>query len=274
MPGLMVDRRHCDLSPRCERDDRMTIDQVRHVPLRAASWNAGEVTAAIEEIAADALAHFDAARFWPVHPLDDGVADGNASFYIGATGMIWALDYLGRVGATEPHFDFRPVLPRLIEVNKAQFAAMDYSAHGSLLFGDLGTALLAMRLDPSPATADVIEARAAANTALPVRELMWGLPGSMLACVHMGEMTGEPRWPALFATQAARLLDDLEDTAHGPLWMQDLYGSRLRFLGAVHGYAGNMIPLIRGWDWLTEEQRARVAAAVPRTLIANAERSD
>ena len=249
------------------------IDQARHVPLRAVPWNTGEAAAAIEEIVSDALAHFDAARFWPAHPLDD-VSDGHTSVYLGATGMIWALDDLGRTGATTNHFDFRPVLPSLIEANKAEFAAMDYAAHGSLLFGDLGTALLAMRLDPSPSIADAIEVRAAANTSLPVRELMWGLPGSMLACVHMAQMTGEPRWRALFATQAARLLDDLEDTADGPLWTQDLYGSKLRFLGAVHGFAGNMIPLIHGWDWLTDEQRARLAGAVPRILVANAQRSD
>jgi hypothetical protein len=41
----------------------------------------------------------------------------------------------------------------------------------------------------------------------------------------------------------------------------------------VHGYAGNMIALMRGWEWLTDAQRARIAAAVPRTLAANAWRS-
>ena len=51
-------------------------------------------------------------------------------------------------------------------------------SRGSLLFGDLGVALLVMRVDPIPAIADQIYARADANTTLPVRELMWGMPGS------------------------------------------------------------------------------------------------
>lgn len=131
-----------------------------------------------------------------------------------------------------------------------------------------------MSMTPTPSIADAIHARAEANTSLPVRELMWGLPGSMLACIHMAEMTGEPRWRALFAAQAVRLLDELEETADGPLWTQDLYGKHLRYLGPVHGYAGNMIPLIRGWDWLADDQRARVAEAVPRTLAMNVWRSD
>jgi hypothetical protein len=153
-------------------------------------------------------------------------------------------------------------------------AAYEYSEHGSLLFGDMGTALLIMRLAPEPAIADIVYARASANTQLPVRELMWGLPGSMLACLSMAEMTGELRWRTVFAAQAQRLLADLQETDDGPIWVQALSGRRQKFLGPVHGYAGNMIPLMRGWEWLTESQRARIVDAVPRTLNKNAWRSD
>jgi hypothetical protein len=74
--------------------------------------------------------------------------------------------------------------------------------------------------------------------------------------------------------QAARLLAELEDTEFGPLWTQDLYGSHERWLGPVHGYAGNMLALLRGWDWLSAEQRARIADAVPKTLSQTAARSE
>lgn len=250
------------------------LEKARHVPLRDVPWSADEAAKAIAEIVSDTLTHFNAARFWPAHPLDDGVSDGNTSFYFGATGVIWALEYLRRVGATKFGFDFRPLLPRLLEANRAEFAKGPYSAHGSFLFGDLGTCLVATRLSPKSALADVVYTRAEANLRLPIRELMWGMPGSMLACVHMNEMTGEPRWRALFEAQAVRLLEELEETLEGPLWTQDLYGSRRHWLGPVHGYAGNMIPLICGWNWLTDGQRARIAEAVPRTLAANVWRSE
>jgi Lanthionine synthetase C-like protein len=103
---------------------------------------------------------------------------------------------------------------------------------------------------------------------------MWGMPGSMLAAIHMAEMTQEPRWRVLFEVQAARLFADLEDTPQGPLWTQDLYGAKDRWLGPVHGFAGNVIPLLRGWDWLTPTQQAQVAEFVPKTLAANAWRSE
>jgi hypothetical protein len=251
------------------------IEYARHVPLRSDSWSESDVFAAIDDIVADGLEHFDCERLWPAHPLDERVADGHTSFYFGATGMIWAIDYLSRVGASKERFDFRPFLPRLMDVNRAeQPRYQDYAAHGSLLLGDLGTALMVMRLDPDPAIADLVYARANANTSLPVRELMWGTPGSMIACTHMAEMTTEQRWRDLFTIQAARLLRELEETDDGPLWTQDLYGRQLRYLGPVHGYAGNMIALMRGWEWLTDDQRARIASAVPATMTANAWRSD
>jgi Lanthionine synthetase C-like protein len=244
-----------------------------HVPLRPIAWNATEATTAIAEIVTDALANFDRTHFWPAHPREDGLPDGTASFYFGATGVIWALDYLRRVGATKTSFDFGPALPCLVENNNAEFVKRDYSTHGSLLFGDLGTALLLMRLRPEPALAERIYASADANTSLPIRELMWGMPGSMLACIHMHEMTGDERWRALFITQAVRLLSALEETDLGPLWRQDLYGRHHQWLGPVHGYAGNMIPLLRGWNWLEQAQRNQITKVIPQTLARNAWRT-
>ena len=164
------------------------IEPARHVPLRPIRWSESDAAAAIEDIVADGLEHFDAERFWPAHPLDEGIRDGHTSFYFGATGMVWGIDYLGRVGATKARFDFRPFLPRLLEASQAEFAKWKYAAHGSLLLGDIGAALVVMRLDPDSAIADLVYARADANTTLPVRELMWGIPGSMIACCHMEAM--------------------------------------------------------------------------------------
>ncbi|MEA2860076.1 MAG: hypothetical protein QOC72_2115 [Methylobacteriaceae bacterium] len=249
----------------------------RHRALTHDAWNESAARAAIEEIAADAIAEFHPDTFWPGHPSDDGVGDGNPTFYTGAAGVIWALDYLHRIGATHLAQDFRPILPALLERTIAAFennSPPDYAKHGSLLKGDMGAALLAMRLAPTSSLTDLVHRRAEANMNLPIRELMWGMPGSMLAAIHMAEMTNEPRWRDLFDTQAARLLAALEDTPQGLLWTQDLYGENDRWLGPVHGFAGNVVPLLRGWNWLTPAQQAYVAEFVPRTLAANAWRSE
>jgi len=67
-----------------------------------------------------------------------------------------------------------------------------------------------MRLAPSEAIADLIYERAAINTQLSCRELMWGMPDQ--CCVRrMAENDGDSRWQTLFAAQARRLLADLEE---------------------------------------------------------------
>ncbi|UPK02037.1 LanC-like protein [Bradyrhizobium sp. 170] len=249
----------------------------RHRALTQDAWSELTARAVIEEISADAIAHFDPNTFWPGHPSGEREEDGDPSFYKGAAGVIWALDYLHRVGATRVAEDFRPAIPRLMERTIADFEISfptDYEKHGSLLRGDMGSALLAMRLAPTTSLADLVHSRAEANNELPIRELMWGMPGSMLAAIHMAEMTQETRWRVLFEMQAARLLAELEDTPQGLLWTQDLYGERDRWLGPVHGFAGNVIPLLRGWDWLTPTQQAQVAEFVPKTLAANAWQSE
>ena len=106
------------------------IERARHVPLRLAPWDPSDIATAIEEIVVDALDHFDNDGFWPAHPLDDLRKDGNSSVYIGASGVIWALDYLWRAGATKSRRDFSPVLPGLLERTKIEMQSFgDYAKH-------------------------------------------------------------------------------------------------------------------------------------------------
>ena len=95
-----------------------------------------------------------------VTPAANGRKDGDPSFYKGAAGVIWALDYLHRVGAVSVSRDFRPVLPKLLERTITNFEAgssADYAKHGSLLRGDMGAALLAMRLAPTSSLTDLVQ---------------------------------------------------------------------------------------------------------------------
>jgi hypothetical protein len=173
------------------------IDLGRHRTLTHDAWSELAVRATIEEIAADAIANFHPDTLWPLHPSDEGVGDGNPSFYRGAAGVIWALDYLHRIGATRVAEDFRPVLPRLMERTIVDFesnAPAGYTKHGSLLRGDMGAALLAMRLAPTSSLADLVHTRAEANNGLPIRELMWGMPGSM-SLLARANATSSLAWP-------------------------------------------------------------------------------
>ena len=250
------------------------FQRTRHFTPTFQAWNTGEAEAAIREIASDALTALDMYTLWPAHPMDDGLPDGLGSLYFGAAGVVWALDHLARAGAVAPTPNLLPVLTTALERNAPWFASAGCPGHASLLMGDLGIQLVAMRVAPDQGLADEIYTLAATNTGLPTVELMWGLPGSMLACLHMRAMTGDARFETLFQTQATRLLEELEADDGGPIWTQDLCGSRQRWLGPVHGFAGNMLPLLHGWNLLTPDQHAVVSDAVPRTLASHAVRSE
>jgi lanthionine synthetase-like protein len=261
------------MMPTVQAFNRM-FQHTRHFTPELRTWDESVARSAITEIAADAVARANMTTLWPSHPMDDGLRDGNGSLYFGGAGVVWTLDYLRRVHAITEDPDLELLVSAARERNAPWFATTQYCRHASLLMGELGILLVQMRIAPDQGLADEIYALLAANSELPIVELMWGLPGCMLACIHMQSMTGDPRFIELFRLQAGRLLADLEPDDGGPIWTQDLYGRRQRWLGPVHGFAGNMLPLLRGWDWLTPEQRAVVAEAVPRTLAAYAVTSE
>jgi hypothetical protein len=46
--------------------------------------------------------------------------DGHSSIYVGAAGVIWALEHLKGVGAATANFDFRPYLLQLLERTRSE----------------------------------------------------------------------------------------------------------------------------------------------------------
>lgn len=228
-------------------------DPARHASLSETPWDAAAAQAAIDEILADARAAYDAERLWPAHPLDDGVRDGSTTLYFGATGVFWALRYLGQ----PLEFD----IVELARRNAREYASFrSYPEHASLLMGDVSVLLLGGERER-------LKQRIANNLDLPPKELLWGMPGTMLAAVFIGD-------EALFRQQAQRLLAAFEDTPHGPLCPQELYGHHLLYLGPAHGFAGHILALMRGWQWLDAKQRERVASATKQTLLLNAREAE
>jgi hypothetical protein len=251
------------------------FEPARHVALCDEAWRPETARQAIRAIVADAETSFDAETYWPSHPQEDGFPGGTTGFYLGACGVLWAMDFLKREGVADHRLDAAFLLPDFLDRNRKAFAEW----HGrfgvepercSYLFGD---APILLMMIASPGAADDLFGRIESNLELPLMELMWGVAGLAITCVFAHAATGEDRWRALFLVLAGRLLGDLTETEHGPLWTQDLYGRRVRILGPVHGYADNMLALLQGWAWLSEEERTLIRRAVPATLAPNAQRS-
>ena len=220
----------------------MLYEPAQFEPLTDELWDPGRIVDAIATIVADADAAFDRGALWPAHEWDGWEEPlPLKTLYVGAAGVIWALDALRRRGHAETSLDLTAAALRTLELKRAEpdFTADEHYHPAALLVGETGPLLVAFRLASDPALADDLHALVQANVANPTEDVMWGAPGTLLAALAMGEWTGELRWEELARETAAALRarrgDDL-------LWRQD---DDYRGLGTLHGAAGNTLVLLR-----------------------------
>jgi hypothetical protein len=246
----------------------------RHEGLAAPRWDEAAARRAIEAIVRDAEERFSPEALWPAHPLDhEGrpPSDPYTDLYLGAAGVIWALDFLARRGLARPTARFAPTLASLEERNQRELEARGWGSE-SLLGGRAGILLAHYRVAPSREVADPLAESVAANTHHPTRELMWGAPGTMHAALSMHDITGEERWAELYRSGARSLAASLEQRVDRSLWVQEIWGRRLAMLGAGHGYAGNAGAVIRGFGLLPTAERSQWIDRILETVLATAAR--
>lgn len=224
------------------------FDPERHEPLCDASWDEGAVRRAIAEIVEDTLrAARDGA--WPMHPLDGERAPSH-TLYLGAAGVLWGLSWLAQQGATAP--DAR-VRAWSLELPERYAAAPDTSSLvPSYFLGESGVLSVALRAERRELWAERLLAAVDGNAHHPALEALWGAPGTALAAVFQHELTGEERWRTCYLRSVQALLESWHwhEESGCELWLQDLYGKQRRYLGAAHGFAGNVFALLRGWQLL------------------------
>jgi len=252
------------------------FDPARHEPLTTTVWSESAARSAVSRIADDALAAFTPEGLWPAHSLDDPDPPDTRQLdiYYGAGGVIWALQQLRRVGAIDRDVDSGATLATLVERHREVIASWD-NAHGSYLLGDTGLLLLRWQTTRDALTADALFATVEANLQHKALEALWGSPGSLLATIRMAELTGEPRWSDQLERGLRILWDAMEfdDGLGAWVWVQDLYGKRLRYLGAGHGFAGNIYPALRGAGLLPASLVEGYAERALQTLSATAARN-
>jgi hypothetical protein len=255
------------------------FDPARHEPLTATAWSHAVADAAIRRIAADAVRAFDgSARLWPAHPLDEPEppSSRNAMLYFGAGGVIWGLSRLHELGAIDGVVlpDFAPAVATLSARNRETLRRWGYGDDmtRSYFMGDAGLHLLQWRRSGDARIADALYDVVAANVDHPALEPLWGSPGTVLAALHMAEAGQGPRWPALFAAALQRLWQQMQrDPGIGTwIWQQRLYGKSVRYLGAAHGFVGNVYPALRGAAWLDAALVDGFVQRALETLLATA----
>lgn len=259
----------------------MLFDLARHEPLSDTSWDAARAHAGLQAIVQDIersrLLQGKGQGHWPVHPLDDEgdtPAGGFKSLYLGSAGLGWAMWYLQQAGAVQ--LQATDPVAVLREAHAAYLAEPDLGEVApSFLLGEVGILLALWRATGDAATAERLAAQVQANVGHPSLEALWGAPGTMMAALQLWRLTGEARWRRLFLDNVDALWaswDTRVGTGEPPcwLWTQALYGKRVRYLGAGHGFAGNVHTMLKGADLLAPERRAELYRRCADTLAATA----
>ena len=245
----------------------------RHEGLAAPRWDEAAARRAIGAIVRDTEERFSPHELWPAHALDYESAPPSEPYtglYLGAAGVIFALDVLARRGFAQSTARFATVVAELEERNRRELEAGGWGRE-SYLAGRSGVLLTRYRVAPSHEVADQLAEAIAANTHHSTLELMWGAPGTMHAALEMHDSTGEERWAELYRSGARALAASLEQRVDRALWIQEIWHRRLAMLGAAHGYAGNAGAIVRGLALLPRSERCewieRIVATVRATAI-------
>jgi hypothetical protein len=233
----------------------MLFTPALHERLAERPWDAERVRGAIRAIARDAEEAFEQDAGWPPHPRDDEAKRRFHTLYLGAAGVIWALESLRSRGLVELERDYLPVLERLLEAEHADPDFADYDPPRSLLMGECGMLLVLELHAPHPERRERLAELIASNADDPRLELMWGSPGTLLAAHRLGLHD-------LWRASAGRLWAQWDEESG--VWTQDLYGKTRQFLGPVHGFAGNVLALSAE---PSEELHRRAAATMRRYAV-------
>jgi hypothetical protein len=233
-------------------------DPAAFEPLIPDPWDEARVRDGIAAIVADADAAFDSGELWPAHEWDGWQAAlPMKNLYVGAAGVIWALDDLRRRDLADTTLDLSVAAMRALELWRAE---PDYVAGeelpeppgSGLLTGESGILLVACRLGHP--LEDDLRSRIRANLANEAEDLMWGTPGTLVAAAAMG-------WDDL-ARESVEALASRRD-AEG-LWTQRLWDTSFRGIGTVHGLVGNVRALLQVDDPRNAALRSESAVALAR----------
>jgi Lanthionine synthetase C-like protein len=239
-----------------------------HDRLTDSPWSEARVREAIRAIVADACATYRPEVFWPAHEWDGFQATlPMKNVYCGAAGVAWALDALRSRGHAEPALEPADVARGALELFRREPDFMTEEAklpqrHSALLVGEAGIVFTLWRLAPSDGLEDDLHALVRANAGNVSNELMWGVPGTLLAARALLAATGEDRWHDAVLESEAALRAGRDDEG---LWTQQLYGHRSRMIGPVHGLIGNVLAL---------EEVGNIADVLARTAVVEGEHAN
>lgn len=209
----------------------------------AGEWDEERVRAAIRSVVADADAAYGTESLWPANEWDSWrTPTPLKSLYVGAAGVLWALDELQRRGHAESRLDLSRAADATVrawrrEPDLMQQIELPSTKESGLLSGETGILLVAWRLTGDAQLADDLYERVRRNEQSEAEDVMWGTMGTLVAARLMLEWSAEIRWREAWQASAEALWSrrDGEGT-----WTQRLHDEEYKGLGPAHGLVGNV----------------------------------
>ena len=224
----------------------------------AGEWDEEGARAGIRAIVAAADAAYGTESLWPANDWDSWRTPTPLKMlYVGAAGVIWALDELRRRGLAEPWTDLAAAAEETVaewrrEPDLMAEIELPSTKESGLLSGETGILLVAHGLTGDGELADDLYERVRENEASEAEDVMWGTPGTLVAARAMLARTGDERWREACGSGADALWSRRDDEG---LWTQRLHGEESKGLGTAHGLVGNVQALR---PLLDDERRARL----------------
>ena len=243
------------------------FDPERHLEFGFDGWNPIQAQDWLESWADAALSHWKNTRSFPLHPRDQEAKAENGpkqSLYFGAAGVWLALAQMQNAGLLSLPEKLTDIFAEIDE--NYQNAPDTGKAVPSWFLGESG--LLSMRLlseiEAHPdfnlkesKLSQRLEDAIRRNFNNPTREALWGAPGTQLAALLFWEISGDEHWANLFRESVEILWKswNYNEEIGTHIWEQDMYGQRSKYVGAGHGWAGNLYPLWRGYNLLDSHKQ-------------------
>ncbi|MGE0173944.1 MAG: LanC-like protein [Oligoflexales bacterium] len=246
----------------------MLYEADRHTKLKPIQWSKTKAAEVIEHIFRSAVEGYDQDLLWKTHPNEDEPNPCLKTMYFGAAGILVGLTKLSRAQGLPLPFNPEELIEQILL--KYDESPDTGSRAPAYFIGESGILLVHYGLTRSQRIADRLYKSIEENIRNPVNEALWGSPGTMVGALFMYEWTNEETWKTLYQRNADYLFEEWKTNSQDlKIWIQDLYGQIKEYVGAGHGFFGNVYSLLRGAALLSSSQRENLFRWTADTTIAS-----
>lgn len=242
----------------------MIYDSTRHEKLNDKAWSAEFAIETAHSIFDYVSAGQKANGLWSADKNEDSSFEFNKSLYFGAAGTVWGLCELSKSLKRTLSFDIKNMTELIYE--KYIIEPDTESVCPSYLLGETGILQLCHKYNLSTFVREKLRTAIKSNIRNPTNEALWGCPGTMLVALRIGEIE-------LFKSSADYLFEQWIQEPDGLwIWNQDLYGKNTKYIGAGHGFFGNVYSLLEGFEFLNETQQDQLIERTINTTLGSVRR--